>query len=56
MVPANFKKSIEVPSLWQHIDGHHSLIQWRFVIQKGIIDGFSQIIENVPPTIALQRL
>ena len=29
-------------SLW-HIDGHHSLIQWGFVIH-GCIDGFSRII------------
>ena len=29
-------------SLW-HIDGHHSLIQWRFVIHGGI-DGFSRMV------------
>lgn len=29
-------------SLW-HIDGHHSLIRWGFVIH-GCIDGFSRII------------
>jgi len=29
-------------SLW-HIDGHHSLIQWGFVIH-GYIDGFSRIL------------
>ena len=29
-------------SLW-HIDGHHSLIRWRFVVHGGI-DGFSRVI------------
>ena len=29
-------------SLW-HIDGHHSLIRWRFVVHGGI-DGFSRMI------------
>ena len=29
-------------SLW-HIDGHHSLIQWSFVIH-GVIDGHSRLI------------
>ena len=29
-------------SLW-HIDGHHSLVRWRFVVH-GAIDGFSRMI------------
>lgn len=29
-------------SLW-HLDGHHSLITWKFVIH-GVIDGFSRLI------------
>ncbi len=29
-------------SLW-HIDGHHSLIRWRFVIHGGI-DGYSRLV------------
>lgn len=29
-------------SLW-HIDGHHSLIRWRFVVH-GAVDGFSRMI------------
>ena len=29
-------------SLW-HIDGHHKLVRWRFVIHGGI-DGFSRMI------------
>ena len=37
-----YRRSYSVPranSLW-HIDGHHSLIRWRFVVHGGI-DGFS---------------
>ena len=29
-------------SLW-HIDGHHKLVRWRFIIHGGI-DGFSRMI------------
>ena len=29
--------------LYRHIDGHHKLIRWRFVIHGGI-DGYSRII------------
>ena len=37
------KYSVPGPnSLW-HIDGHHSLIRWKFVIHGGI-DGFSRLI------------
>ena len=39
------RRSYSVPgpnALW-HIDGHHSLIRWRFVIHGGI-DGFSRMI------------
>ena len=39
------RRSYHVPgpnSLW-HIDGHHSLIRWRFVVH-GCIDGFSRMI------------
>ena len=39
------RRSYSVPgpnSLW-HIDGHHSLIRWRFVVH-GSIDGFSRMI------------
>ena len=39
------RRSYSVPgpnSLW-HIDGHHSLIRWRFVVH-GCIDGFSRMI------------
>ena len=39
------RRSYSVPgpnSLW-HIDGHHSLIRWGFVIH-GAIDGFSRLI------------
>ena len=39
------RRSYHVPgpnSLW-HIDGHHSLIRWRFVIH-GCIDGYSRMI------------
>ena len=39
------RRSYSVPgpnSLW-HIDGHHSLIRWRFVVH-GCIDGFSRLI------------
>lgn len=32
-------------SLW-HIDGHHSLIRWRFVVHGGI-DGFSQTVVHL---------
>ena len=31
-------------SLW-HIDGHHSLVRWRFVVH-GCIDGFSRLITS----------
>ena len=35
--------SVQGPnSLW-HIDGHHSLVNWGFVIHRGI-DGFSRLI------------
>lgn len=38
--------SVESPnSLW-HIDGHHKLIRWRFVVH-GAIDGFSRMIPYV---------
>ena len=43
-------------SLW-HIDGHHKLIKWRFVVHRGI-DGFSRTIvylhfstNNFPSTV-----
>ena len=39
------RRTYSVPgpnSLW-HIDGHHSLIRWRFVVHGGI-DGFSRCI------------
>lgn len=39
------RRSYWVPgpnSLW-HIDGHHSLIRWRFVVH-GCVDGFSRLI------------
>ena len=39
------RRSYSVPgpnSLW-HVDGHHSLIRWRFVIH-GCIDGFSRMV------------
>ena len=39
------RRSYSVPgpnSLW-HVDGHHSLIRWRFVI-RGCIDGFSRMV------------
>ena len=39
------RRSYSVPgpnSLW-HIDGHHSLIRWRFVVH-GSVDGFSRMI------------
>ena len=39
------RRSYNVPrpnSLW-HIDGHHSLIRWRFVIHGGI-DGYSRMV------------
>lgn len=39
------RRSYHVPgpnSLW-HIDGHHSLIRWRFVIH-GCIDGYSRMV------------
>lgn len=39
------RRSYWVPgpnSLW-HIDGHHSLIRWRFVVH-GCVDGFSRMI------------
>ena len=39
----NASCSVKAPnSLW-HIDGHHSLINWGFVIHGGI-DGFSRLI------------
>lgn len=49
--------SVEAPnSLW-HIDGHHKLIRWRFVVHGGI-DGFSRTIvyiscstNNCAPTV-----
>jgi len=39
------RRTYSVPganSLW-HVDGHHSLIRWRFVIHGGI-DGYSQVV------------
>ena len=39
------RRTYSVPgpnSLW-HIDGHHSLIRWRFVVH-GCIDGFSRLV------------
>ena len=39
------RRTYSVPhanSLW-HIDGHHSLVRWRFVVHGGI-DGFSHLI------------
>ena len=39
------RRSYSVPgpnSLW-HIDGHHSLVRWRFVVH-GSIDGFSRMV------------
>lgn len=43
--PAITRRVYQVPganSLW-HIDGHHSLIRWRFVIHAGV-DGFSRML------------
>ena len=43
--PAVQRRSYSVQganSLW-HIDGHHSLVRWRFVIHRGI-DGYSRLI------------
>ena len=40
------RRSYSVPgsnALW-HIDGHHSLIGWRFVIHGGGVDGYSGMI------------
>ena len=34
---------VEAPNSVWHIDGHHKLIRWKFVIH-GAIDGFSRII------------
>lgn len=34
-------------TLW-HLDGHHKLIRWRFVIH-GIIDGFDRTVSSFPP-------
>jgi hypothetical protein len=34
---------VELCLLCRHIDGHHKLINWRFVIHGGI-DGFSRCI------------
>ena len=42
------RRTYNVPgpnSLW-HIDSHHSLIQWRFVIH-GCIDGYSRLITHL---------
>ncbi len=35
--------SVESPNSVWHLDGHHKLIRWRFVIH-GAIDGFSRTI------------
>ena len=35
--------SVQGPNRLWHIDGHHSLVNWRFVIHGGI-DGFSRLI------------
>ncbi len=35
--------SVPGPNALWHIDGHHSLIRWRFVIH-GSIDGFSRMV------------
>lgn len=43
--PRIARRVYQVPganSLW-HIDGHHSLVRWRFVIHAGV-DGFSRMI------------
>lgn len=43
--PAIARRVYQVPganSLW-HIDGHHSLVRWRFVIHAGV-DGFSRML------------
>ena len=37
------KYSVPAPNCLWHIDGHHSLINWKFVIHGGI-DGFSRLI------------
>ncbi len=45
MAPGYYRRIYAVKhsnSLW-HIDGHHSLIRWRFVIHGGI-DGYSRMI------------
>ena len=43
--PAIARRVYRVPganSLW-HIDGHHSLVRWRFIIHAGV-DGFSRML------------
>ena len=35
--------SVPYPNFISHIDGHHKLVRWRFVIH-GAVDGFSQTI------------
>ena len=35
--------SVPEPNALWHIDGHHSLIRWRFVIHGGI-DGYSRMV------------
>lgn len=38
--------SVECPNSIWHIDGHHKLIRWRFVVH-GAIDGFSRVIPYI---------
>ena len=43
--PAITRRVYQVPganSLW-HIDGHHSLVRWRFIVHAGV-DGFSRML------------
>ena len=35
--------SVKAPLTMWHIDGHHKLIRWRFVVHGGI-DGFSRVV------------
>ena len=38
--------SVECPNSIWHIDGHHKLIRWKFVVHAGI-DGFSRTIPYI---------
>lgn len=42
IIPRRTYKVAGPNALW-HIDGHHKLIRWKFVIHAGI-DGFSRMI------------